>query len=113
MLFQYSEVLKYHWLSKVKQKHTNSRRFTIHAWPLLQKKYVRVIKYDYRDDNINNYRKKDVINYDSAAAGSESDGMIFDLITTPQSILGIAEEDQATRAMVLQLQHTIYICVGL
>ena len=49
-------------------------------------------KYDDGDDDGNEDGNDD----DYAAAGSGSDGPIFDTITTPRSRLGLAEEDRAT-----------------
>ena len=72
-----------------------------------------MMKYDSRDDDGDNYGNEDRNDDDNAAAGSGSDGMIFDPKTTPWSRLVLTEEDWATAVMALQPRSTMYIRVRL
>ena len=70
-------------------------------------------KYDDRDDDGDNDRFEDGKDDDNAAAGSGSDGPIFDLITTHRSRLVLVEEDRVMTVTALRLRRTTYLCVGL
>ena len=56
------------------------------------------MKYNCGDDDGDNDINEDGNDDDNAAAGSESDGPIFNPITVPRSCLGLAEEYRATMA---------------
>ena len=70
-------------------------------------------KYDDGDNDGDNDGNEDGNDDDNAAAGSGSDGPIFDPISTPHSRLGFAEEDRATKATELRPRRTMYLRVGL
>ena len=72
-------------------------------------------KYDDGDEDGDNDRNENRNNNDDAASGSGPGSLIFNLITTPRSHLGITEEDWATESTKLQtrLRHNIYLHIGL
>ena len=77
------------------------------------KTYGIINKYNNRYDDRYNGVNEDGNDNDNAAARSGSDGPIFDPITTPQSRLGLAEEDWATTTIVLHMWCSMYLHVGL
>ena len=61
-------------------------------------------------DDVDNYGNEDKNDDNNAASGSGSDDLIFDLIGTPQSHLGLDEEDWATTTTALRPQlHIIQV----
>ena len=78
MIFQYSEILDYYWLSKMKQKvMAKLQQWFYH--PCLASnmmKHTTMTHYDNGDDNGNEDGNED----NNSASRSGSDGLIFDLI---------------------------------
>ena len=57
------------------------------------------------DEEGDNDKNEDGKNDNNAISGLGSDSIIFDPITTPRSLLGLAEEDWSTTMMTLWSWH--------
>ena len=64
-----------------------------------------------RDDDRDNDGNKDGNNHSNDDPGSGSGGPIFNPIATPQSWLGLADEDQAMMTKMLRLWFHLYLRV--
>ena len=78
------------------------------------KTYVTITKYDDRDENVDNDKNRDKNDDENAAAGSGSDGLIFNPIMTTWSCGGgSGNDDKGAVATELRPWPTMYIRVGL
>ena len=81
---------------------------------LLRKKHSEIMTYNEKDDDGDDNRNKGRSDDGNAASGSGSDGLIFDLTTTPLSCGGVSgNEGDVTMSVVhhistlLKMRHSI------
>ena len=74
--------------------------------------YSAMTKYDDADDERDNYRNEDGNNNDNATSGSRSNDLIFYLITTPWSRIGLLGDNSDSAAAAdhyVSTRQTIYL----
>ena len=76
-------------------------------------KYGTITNHNNVYDDGDNDRNKDGNDDANSVSRSESDGLVFDLITTPCSYIGLADEYWATTATELRCRRHMNICVGI